>query len=36
MRKVLIIDQILSQYRLDFYNHLREELLAEGVELILV
>ncbi|MTI30626.1 glycosyltransferase family 4 protein [Xanthovirga aplysinae] len=36
MKKVLIIDRVISQYRGEFYNQLKSELKKKGTELLLI
>ena len=36
MKKVLIVDRLLMQYRVDFFNRLKQVLFAKGIELQLI
>lgn len=36
MKKVLILQKFVTQYRVDFFNRLKDELLKKNIELILV
>ena len=36
MKKVLIVDRLLMQYRVDFFNRLKKNLFEKGIELHLI